>query len=468
MNIYRIIPFLIASALYTPIHSSAQQFIGLNTTDYSAIQHMATNPAWVNNSENGVEAMLFSVNALAGTNAYTLDKRFIFSGFKGKAIEDEDYYRDPQTHNKYLWGNIEINGPAISFKHKDNHHFGIFTRGRQIYRAGNVSSTNFRMLGTETPELFVDQPVIFKKAGFTTHTFTELGLTYGRILHNDYYSILKGGFSLKYLMGFVAGSVYSDELTYIPGEDSITGIKGDLNVNYTHNIDPYTKGNAQNYLSEWLNRAGRWGLGLDLGMQYEYHPNGNPNEPTPYLFSIAASITDIGGIGYVADTGSGTYNINVAHIDTNRIIKPEYEGVGEYFVRLDKDSLLGNGEMSEKFRVGLPTAFRLNADINAGDNLNFAVNLLLNMRGNSKTIYRPAYVSYINFTPTYGSKNFKVSIPFTVIGYQSFTVGTTIRVGPFYVGSTSIASSFISNNISNIDAYIGLVWKFHVNEFHYF
>ena len=77
MNIYRIIPFLIASTLYTSIHSSAQQFIGLNTTDYSAIQHMTTNPAWVNNSENGVEAMLFSVNALAGTNAYTLDKRFI-------------------------------------------------------------------------------------------------------------------------------------------------------------------------------------------------------------------------------------------------------------------------------------------------------------------------------------------------------------------------------------------------------
>src|SRR5690606_23592927 len=130
---------------------------------------------------------------------------------------------------------------------------------------------------------------------------------------------------------------------------------------YTHNIGAYVDNNFQNDITSWFQRAGKSGLGLDIGVQYEYHPEGNPNYPTPYTYRVAASITDLGGIGYVADTGSGRYDLNIQNIDSS-IDKISYEGVNEYMMRMETDSLTGKGEKAEKFRMGLPTAFRLNAD----------------------------------------------------------------------------------------------------------
>lgn len=443
----------------------AQQFIGLNTTAYAAIHHMPTNPAWVNNSANGTEIMLFSANGLAGTNAYYFYKKFILNGFNGQAVEGQDYLRDPQIYQKHLWANLEINGPAVSFTYKKQHHIGAFTRARQLHRGGNITSGEFRLLGQEPPETYYDNPVPFTKAGYSTHSFAEVGITYGRILRNDYYNVLKGGVSVKYLMGFVAGSVYTNELNYTHRRDSI-GIEGDINLLYTHNIGPYIDNNAQNDLTSWFQRAGRSGLGMDIGVQYEYHPDGNPNVPTPYLFSIAASITDMGGISYIADTGSGRYELDI-YADTGQLVKFSYEGINEYMMKLERDTLLPRGEQVAKFRMGLPTAFRLNADYNAGNRINFALNMLLNLRGNGGDRYRPAYVSYINVTPSYGGKNFQAGIPFTIIGYQTFAIGATLRFGPFYIGSSSALTTIMSRKIKNIDGYAGLVWKFRKEERRY-
>lgn len=453
------------TALFLPVLVNAQQFVGLNTTDYSAIQHMLTNPAWVANANNGMEIMGFSVSALGGTNAYGVRKDFVFGGFEGKAKEGKSdaYIRNNELGVKHLWGNIKINGPAMSFKYKDEHFLGFFTRARQIYRAGHIASSELNIIGKEYPEEFLRGPVEFKKAGFSTHTFAEIGFTYGRILRNDYYNIVRGGVSVKYLMGFVAGSVYANSLSYTKNDNDSISLQGDLTMLYTHNIGAYVDNNFQNDITSWFQRAGKSGLGLDIGVQYEYHPDGNPNYPTPYTYRVAASITDLGGIGYVADTGSGRYDLNIQNIDSS-IDKISYEGVNEYMMRMETDSLTGKGEKAEKFRMGLPTAFRLNADYNVSDRVNFAVNMLLNMRGNGGDVYRPAYVSYINFTPSFGGRNFRVGLPFTLIGYQTFSIGANVRFGPFYIGSSSALGMLMTKKISNIDAYAGLVLKFRKNE----
>src|SRR5690606_2550823 len=178
-----------------------------------------------------------------------------------------------------------------------------------------------------------------------------------------------------------------------------------------------------------------------------------------YLFSIAASLTDLGSIGYIADTGSGKYDVNVVNRFDTAYQKISYEGVNDYMLRAI-DSSVSSSEMIGKFRMGLPTALRINADYNVSEKMNFAVNMLLNLRGNSKNIYKPAYVNYINMTATFGGRYFSFGLPFTVIGYQTFSIGAILRAGPFYIGSTSALGMLMSSRISSIDAYAGFVWKF--------
>ncbi len=440
----------------------AQQNIGLNTSNIS-IQHMPVNPAWVTQAKSGTEFNLVSANAMAGTNAYKFTRGYLFGGFANTAVETVDYDKNIRKGKKHLWGNFELLGPSFSYTYKKEHHLGVFTRMRQITRAGNVNNTSFILIGNESPEKYYNEDFGFKKAGFTTHTFAEVGFTYGRELYNNEYHIFNGGISLKYLMGFAAASIYANNITYNQkGEDTVGLIEGDLSMQYTYNSDPFLDDNFGNDISSWFTRGGKWGIGLDIGVQYEYHPDGNPNKETPYLFSIAASITDIGGINYVADTGSGDYQIKTANFLQTDLQLQKGEGINNYLLRLVTDSLAQNPDYKEKFSVGLPTAFRLNTDWNIMSNFNISVNLLLNLRGNNKNqgVYKPAYVNYINFTPRYGSKSFNISMPFTYIGYQTMAIGVAFNAGPFYIGSSSLVSSFITSRVSYADVYMGLVYKF--------
>ncbi len=464
---------LFISLLTTLLHNNTygQQYIGLNTASFSAVNHIPNNPSWVTHSHDGMEIMLFSVNALAGNNAFSLRKKYVFNGFEEAPVDGIDIIRDEQIYRKHVWANLEISGPAVSFKYKDEHHFGFYTRVRQIYRGGNINSSALEILGKTPTEVFYDQPVTYTKAGFTTHTFAEVGISYGRILINDYYNVVKAGASLKYLAGFVGASVYTRSLEYTQkSSDTVASIQGDISAMYTYNAGAYIDNTAQNDLTSWFQRAGRGGLGLDIGAQYEFHPNGDPNKPSPYLFSVSASITDIGSIGYVADTGSGTYDVAMKNLDIDQYQYREHEGINWYTLRLQSDTniAVNNRTPAEKFRIGLPTALRVNADYNLSNHFNFAVNLLLNLRGNSKTIYKPGYVNCLNFTPSYRSRYFSFGVPFSIMGYQTIAIGANLRIGPLYIGSTSIASMLLVNRLQNIDGYAGVIWKITKREKYYY
>ncbi len=460
--------YIVLLVLLISVKSFGQQFIGLMAKDYSAIQFVPNNPAWVNSASDGTEINIFGANITAGTNAYLLKRDWLFGGSYSGAQQNVDYYKNLAEYKKHIWGNIDILGPAVSFNYKEKHNIGIYTRFREIVRAGNLTNTEFRLFGY-MDAAYYNVPLNFDKAGISTHSFAEVGITYGRELRNDYYHILRGGVTVKYLMGFAAGSVYTKGTTYVQSnKDSIAGLHGDINGVFSYNTNPIDGADNKFDPTALLQRAGRGSLGLDIGFQYEYHENGDPNINTPYLYSIAASITDIGGITYIADTGSGSYSFTVTKEKIEAFNVQKGEQWAQYVNRLIDDTLLVRKDEPKKFRMGLPTAFRLNADYNATKKLNFSVNLLLNLRGNGGEIYRPAYVNYINLTPTYGTRKFKVGMPLTFIGYQTATLGTIFQSGPLYIGSNTLLSSALSSNFKNLDFYMGLMLKLKKEQRNYY
>ncbi|WP_276133767.1 DUF5723 family protein [Polluticoccus soli] len=458
-------------AILVPYLAIAQQFVGLAAREYASIQQVPYNPAWVNGASTGTEVQLFGLSAMAGTNAYSITRKYLTSGGLGNgsaATENKDIYKDMRNNKKYAWGNVDLLGPAASFNIKGIHNVGIYTRFREIARAGNIGKLEFELMGEMLPEYYY-VPLDFKNTGFSTHAFAEVGFSYGRELINDYTNKWRGGITVKYLMGFCAGSVYTTGTRYVQAnEDSLASLAGDITALFTYNLNPINGPTAKIDPAGLTQRAGRGSLGLDIGLQYEYHENANPNEESPYTYSIAASITDIGAITYFADTGSGSYTLygNLEAIKGFDV--REGETSADYVARLVRDSLLVKTDDPEKFRVGLPTAFRLNADYNVTPAMNIAVNILLNMRGNTRDIYRAAYTNYFNITPTFGQRRFKVSIPFTFVGYQTVVLGAIIQSGPFYIGTNSLFSTLLSKNLKNADAFMGLMFKLHKDRRNYY
>jgi hypothetical protein len=451
----------VSSLLLLAINSAkAQQFVGLSFNKYAAVQQMPYNPAWVNNAMNGTEIHLFSASALAGTNAYRFSKAFAGKGFGGQAIEGSDYFKDVHTNKKHIWGNIDVLGPAISIAYKNNIHLGLYTRMRQVMRAGNLNNAAFQLIGDVGNAKFPDTAIRFENTGFTTSTFAEVGISVGKVLNNDFYHVLKAGVTVKYVMGFSAGSLFtgSTEVTKHTA-DSLNTVKGSVSVLYSSTERPYTDNDFSNDLGSWFNRSGKGSLGLDIGFQYEYHPNGDPNQETPYSYSIAASITDLGSVAYKADTGSGQYELQIKNKAMWQFNRQPYEDNLGYFYRLSKDTMIKRSSEATSFRISLPTAFRLNTDWNIDGNIWVAASILLNLKGNNGDVYRPGYVNSFNITPRYEKDWLMVGFPVSYWGYQTMGLGFVFRAGPLFLGSSSIISTLLSREVRNADGYAGLVLK---------
>jgi hypothetical protein len=444
--------------------AKAQQFVGLYNKDYTAIQLLPTNPAFVNYAQDRTELNIFGASALVGTNAYLFKREWLLSGNFDNRQENVDYYKNLNEKRKFIWANVDVLGPAASFNIKNVHNVGVYTRFREIIRAGNLTNTQFMLLG-KMDQKYYNVPLDFEKAGLSTHSFGEVGFSYGRVLRNDYNHIFTAGATIKYLMGFAAASVYTNSTVYTQQDkDTIVSLQGDITGLFSYNANPIDGVDNKFKPAGLFERAGRGSLGLDMGVHYEYHADGDPNKKTPYSYSISASITDIGAITYFTDTGSGNYTLTVDQSIIESFNVRPGELFGDYIGRLVKDSLLVKNETPKKFRVGLPTAFRLNADYNATERLNIAVNILLSMRGNTRDIYRTGYVSSLNMTPTFGKK-VKIGLPLTFEGPQTVTLGAIVHAGPFYLGSNGLFSTLLSSNIKNAGVYMGLTLRLKKDEY---
>ncbi len=441
-----------------PATACAQQFIGSNNSETPAIRQMPVNPAWTATAEDGLELHLFSVSGLAGTNAYRFSKSYVNNGFPGRGVEGRDFFKDQRYASKYAWGNVDMMGPAVSFRVNEVASVGFYTRMRTLFRGGNVNNDAFQIIGNYSRAL-LEEPVRFARAGYTTHTFSEIGFSYGRILSNDFYHVFRGGFNLKYVMGMAAGSIYTDEAMLVSGSvpDSIRSLTGDLHVSYSDNISRYVNGDVTGQPSAWFNKNGRGGLGLDFGIQYEYHPDGDPNTRTPYKYSLAVSVTDVGSIRYSADTGSATYEMHVNNAAGWQYTPEPYQPYLNYFHRLITDTLVTRKSETTSFSVGLPTAFRVNFDWNVARHIYLQSSVLLNLKGSGSGIYNPGYVNMFNITPRYQRRHFSIAMPFTYIGYQMLTVGAAVHIGPFYAGSSSLISTVLAKQVNALDGYAGII-----------
>jgi hypothetical protein len=452
---------LLFTLVLSVIHSSAQQFIGFSgNSQFAQVSNVPLNPSFVVKPENGIELNVFSGSAVFGTNAYNFSKEWFTGGLSRDSTISDTYSRDLRKKNKHLWGNVDIIGPGVSFTLKE-HHFGVYTRVRQIARGGNVSFDGFQFIGPTSDLVNFPDTVSFKEAGFTAHTFGELGFSYGRQLGSDFERVFKIGFTVKYLAGIAAGTLYTPNIDQIKNNDDSTNLlKGDLTALYSENFNAYIDNDASNDMGSWFNRGGKGGLGFDIGMQYEYHPGAQLGYDKPYTFRIAASITDIGSIAYRADTGSGQYKVNIVQKADWQFERRPFEDFASYFGRLKRDTLLKQTDSSKTFRVGLPTAFRINTDFNLSSNFWVSSSIVLNMRGNAGGIYKPGYVNMLNITPRYENDWFMVGLPVTFLGYQTISMGVVLRAGPFYIGSSSIVSTAVRKELNNFDAFAGLSLRF--------
>lgn len=430
---------LLVGLLLTSSGAFAQSYIGHSVDNYSGVHGVIFNPSTVVDSNFRTDINILSTSAFLGSDYFGIDLDGAFEitdGFSfGNGIK-----RFPKEDNQFFL-NVDVLGPSFMFNLNPKSSLAFSTRIRGFMNLNNVNGTLYENVKTGFDET---KNYNFEQNNFsaTTHSWGEIGLTYGRILMKRDSNFLKGGVTVKYLMG--AGSTFLNAPSLAgqyEAETELVTTTGTLKYGRSNDFDG---GDI-----EFSDPAS--GFGADIGFTYEYRPLSGFEEDldevrhSDYKFKLGISVTDLGSLNY-ADSKVTTYDLNntVDPDDLNQL------GFREWL----EENYNGTEELIES-KIGLPTAVHVLADYKFRKRLYVAVQGSLSLVGEG-TDQANRILNTVTAVPRFESKWFSFYLPVGVRQYDGFTMGTGLRFGPLTLGSGSIISNYISDSVKTTDIYFGL------------
>lgn len=464
------ITLLLCLMMGLTLSSSAQRYIGIATSNWSGTNGLYLNPANIADSRHKFTIDLFSMNAgfdnsLAGIKTKKAlkyindDESVTFASFLN--------FNDGDNLNM-LAPYAEVRGPGAMISLNDKHSIAITTRVRAINQVHNFNKDLFRTLIDEEFRNSSNSDYVVRANNFnyTTHAWTEIGLSYGGVIYDGGEHFIKGGITVRYLMGAGYISLTSNNMDVISyaGKDSVYVTNSDLHFATTLNDNDEFGSNINDYL---FNSLGK-GFGGDIGIVYEWRPDhknkkyrydmdGKENvldrSQNLYKLRLSASITDFGAIKYngtnfeakISGTGSITGEATSDSFKTYSLLKQYAENRG-----FSVDTGSGNNAST---RLTLPTSLVLSADYHVIKNL--YVNGMFVANVAQRSDFGNSYYSQFTVTPRWDNRIFSVGMPITYNTLaKNIRAGLGVRVAGFFVGSDDMLG-FFSNNTKGFNMYFG-------------
>lgn len=284
-------------------------------------------------------------------------------------------------------------------------------------------------------------------AGFTIADldFTEHAFTYARTMFDRKKEFLKAGVTVKILNGLSGdyfhlkeGSIVFTDSLY--GYATLSNVDAQFGMNIT-NSQSFYKGN---------------GFGFDIGFTYEYRPKYEKQyyemdgktknvryDINKYKFKFGASLTDIGKVRFVKDTGSYNFTNPSQSLIAEALYNDSYNGnIFESIQNQVQAFGTKTTQQDFQFKMSLPATLNVNLDYNYKKNIYVSYNLSLplNFPGTYTKVYHP-FIHTI--TPRVEGEKYSIMLPFSQQANGKFYLGLAGRINTnrtsFYMGSNNIA-----------------------------
>lgn len=426
----------------------SQSFVGYGYDNYSGVNGVILNPASLADNKYKVNVNLFSISALAGNNAYEMDRSRLFSLKFSNLNEGNGFYKSSNTAYKYMYTNLDILGPSATITLTPKDGLGLTTRLRVIGNEYNLGDPLFRLTGNSDPNYY-NVNIENRSLQTKVNAFAEAGLSYGRVLWRDDKSEFKLGITGKYILGLGYGSLASGPLQVeIDPANNILNLQGQVTAQYSANLDNAGNGTS---ISDIINKKAGRGVGFDVGLMYEI----KGSDPSIEKFRLGFSITDIGSINYTNSLNSQQYTLSATGANTQDFAKQSGESFNDYFNRLQSTGLITAKGTAPLTKVSLPTALHLNLDYEIYKRLYINGDVLLNMVSTTNPM-SPNYITTFTVTPRLEKKWLSIYSPVSYSANGQLNWGAGMRLGPLFVGSGSVLSSLLKQRIQAADAHIGL------------
>ncbi|MCL6265076.1 DUF5723 family protein [Flagellimonas myxillae] len=416
----------------------SQSLIGYETDNFNGVHGVTVNPANIADARVQIDVNLFSVGALIA-NDYT---NFSLSNMIDMVNGDLNNLGTLSSTQNEVLANAEVLGPSFMFNINEKHSIGLITKARMSNTFNNISGEFFEGIvdGFPSDNFSFEQ----NNLNATTHIWGEVGLAYGRVLYYDYdQHYLKGGLTLKYLMGAGVAQATSSTLN---GSFNATSNQVSLNGELSYLISYDQDQNTGDYAKDMAP-----GFGLDVGVVYEYRTRGsrfadaddNPRALNKYRAKIGVSVLDIGSITY-KDTELTNYNVN-GGVNADEIEEDFIDALDNNFT-----STSAAGDVT----VALPTTLRVNIDYKiiplVYANLDIHQTLV-----KKEGPYNNNGLNQITLTPRFETRAISIYLPVTYSALGSTSLGAGFKLGPVIIGSGSILSNLLTESAQTANIYFG-------------
>lgn len=348
-----------------------------------------------------------------------------------------DYFDQKRRIRAVTSGRIA--GPAFCFRFGGNHVIGLTTAIRGSFSAYQVPSI-FHY--PQFSAIRVGQAVDIQPFGLETMTWGEIGLHYSRS-NDDGDVITVWGVNPKLLLGF--DGAYAQSKTgfqYTPGSNDTAafnrpsweyGLSGSI-----LNEDTWTGNGAE---------LGGFGAGVDIG--FSWAAAGDDG----YRWRAGVSLLDLGFVRFSRNAEQHFIQLDsLETIDANAINADNAQS----YTRIVSELLLGDPLASlqaRSYSMGLPTALSVQFEVQAIPHLYFSGVLVQRVPLLKHSLKRPATLAIV---PRFEQRWVSLSLPLVLNDWQSVRVGLAARLGWLYLGSDNLGSFFTKNQLSGVDAYVGL------------
>jgi outer membrane protein OmpA-like peptidoglycan-associated protein len=456
----------------------AQDFLGLQSSNYAGVTGIYSNPANIADNRFVVDVALIGFH-------FNFDNNFV--GIKRSALKYTGKLTDPETLEltEPSWNNSDFNNPEsfrknlLLINNGKSKSFALSNRlvlpsfminlNKRNSIALSWSIRNYFNIDGISQELanlaysdfsnidYMNTRLKNKNLNIQQMSWAEYGFTYARVLKLEGKNFFKAGFTAKYLQGLEATYVYVRDLTYeFNKRDSALFFNSSVAYGHSDNLDLDGDDFAQipNY----------GGFGFDLGAVYEWRPDVEKfrynmdgkkdlwrKDKNKYKLKASLAINDIGRIRFTKGALSGDFNAN-ANVSFKRF--DDVDDLNSFDSTLNV--VFTNKQSSGTFDMVLPTAINAQFDYHLWKT--FYLNFTANLANMSKR--REAKVhdyTTLSLAPRFDHKWFGVTVPLsynTLAGQRGdyVSLGAMVRLGPLVIGSNDLLS-FVSSDVFGANFY---------------
>jgi outer membrane protein OmpA-like peptidoglycan-associated protein len=492
--------FLIFTILITSSTIYSQSYLGVVTSNYSGVSGTDLQPASFVDGRFKFDINLFSVNFNTYQNFGYFDANAMRSsqGGKGhwwiKSFSDIDIFNswakpDSTFNDRFFIRNYDANSSGsiglnsnlqidlLNFMFHINPKIavGFTSKFRSITNIDNVDPQLAILVGKELnyPNLWnvnLDEELL----NLNHLTWAEYGINYSQVISDEKKHFFKIGGKIKYLAGFSSAYLQTSNFSFdLLNADFTQSLNGDFAYGYSSNLDDITSGNN----SGLPKSQSKFGLGLDLGMVYEWRPDwdkykydmdGETNlwarHRNKYKARAGLSVLDIGGMRFQKGGLSKDFSVN-----SNNLFE-----IGQFFSvssfsdfdkivdsMINASNLSGNNNWSvnptssDEFFMRTPTAMSIQLDYHIWKWFYVNATGIFNILSPEKAL-KVRIPNQFSITPSFDFPWFGIHIPISINSYSGFKMGAATRLGPLSLGVTDFRTLLARGQVRGAEIFMGV------------